>query len=103
MASVPVSMEAQAATTSQVESLLDGIAATLNSLVPGLTVTLRFHTGLSNLRVWVEGHEVRASSSSLVVERNLSWWSPPYSLHADVTYLASLSRGGLGIVEKRVS
>jgi len=103
MASVPVSMEAQVATRSQVESLLDGISATLNSLVPGLTVTLRYHNGLANLRVWVDGREVRAASSSLVMERNLSWWSPPYSLQSDVTYLASLSPGGLRIVEKGVS
>jgi hypothetical protein len=102
MASVPVSMEAQAATKSQVEALLDGIATTLNSLVPGLTVTIRYHSGLSDLRVWVDAHEVGASSSSLMAERNLSWWSPPYSLKTDVTYLASLSPGGLGIVEKRV-
>ena len=103
LASVPVSMETQAATRGQVDSLLDGIAATLNSLAPGLTVTLRYHSGLSNLRVWVDGHEVRAGSSSLLVERNLSWWSPPYSLQTDVTYLASLSPGGLSIVEKGVS
>ena len=103
MASVPVSMEAQAATRSQVESLLDGISATLNSLVPGLTVTLRYHSGLANLSVRVEGHEVRVSSSSVVVKRNLSWWSPPYSLQTDVTYLASLSGGELRIVEKGVS
>ena len=103
VASVPVSMEAQAGNRSQVESLLDGIAATLNSLVPGLTVTLRFHSGLANLRVWVVGHAVGAAFSSLLAERNLSWWSPPYSLHSDVTYLASLSPGGLKIVEKGVS
>jgi len=103
MASVPVSMEAQAATRSQVESLLDGISATLNSLVPGLTVTLRYHSGLANLSVRVEGHEVRVASSSVVVKRNLFWWSPTYSLQTDVTYLASLSGGELRIVEKGVS
>ncbi|TLX96498.1 MAG: hypothetical protein E6K96_06085 [Thaumarchaeota archaeon] len=103
VASVPVSMEAQAATRSQVDTLLDGIAATLNSLVPGLTVTLRYHSGLTNLRVWVDGHAVGAVSSSLLVERNLSWWSPLYSLQTDVTYLASLNPGGLSIVEKGVS
>ena len=103
VASMPISMETQAATRSQVDSLLDGIADTLNSLVPGLAVTLRYHSGLSNLRVWVDGHEVGAASSSLLVERDLSWWSPPYSLQTDVTYLASLSPGGLSIVEKGVS
>ncbi len=103
MASVPVSMEAQAATRIQVDSLLDGISAILNSLVPGLTVTLRYHSWLTNLSVWVDGHEVRAASSSLVAERSLSWWSQPYSLQTDVTYLASLSSGGLRIVEKGVS
>ena len=103
MASVPVSMEAQAATRIQVDSLLDGISAILNSLVPGLIVTLRYHSWLTNLSVWVDGHEVRAASSSLVAERSLSWWSQPYSLQTDVTYLASLSSGGLRIVEKGVS
>ena len=103
VASVPVSMEAQTATRNQVDSLLDGIAATLNSLAPGLTVVLRYHSGLANLRVWVDGRAVVAASSSLLEERSLSWWSPPYSLHADVTYLASLSPGGLHIVEKGVS
>ena len=96
-------METQAATRRQVDSLLDGISATLNSLVPGLTVTLRYHSGVSNLRVWVDGYEVRAASSTLLVERNLSWWSLPYTLRSDVTYLASLSSGGLSIVEKGVS
>src|SRR5438445_11154974 len=103
MASVPVSMEAQVATRSQVESLLDGISATLNSLVPGLTVTLRYHNGLANLRVWVYGCEVRAASSSLVMERNLSCWCLPYSLLSDVTYFASLSPWGLSIIEIGVS
>ena len=103
VASVPVSIEAQAATRSQVDTLLDGIAATLNSLVPGLTVTFRYHSRLTNLRVWVDGHAVGAVSSSLLVERNLSWWSPLYSLQTDVTYLASLNPGGLSIVEKGVS
>src|SRR2546426_534272 len=103
MASVPVSMEAQMATRIQVDSLLDGISAILNSLVPGLTVTLHYHSWLTNLSVWVDGHEVRAASSSLVAERSLSWWSQPYSLQTDVTYLASLSSGGLRIVEKGVS
>ncbi len=103
VASVPVSTEAQAATRSQVDSLLDGIAATLNSIVPGLTVTLQYHTTLANLRVWVDGHEVKAASASLLVERNLSWWSPPYPLRTDAVYLATLSIGGLRIVEKGVS
>ncbi|TLY17983.1 MAG: hypothetical protein E6K86_00350 [Thaumarchaeota archaeon] len=71
MASVPVSMEAQVATRIQVDSLLDGISATLNSLVPGLTVTLRYHSWLTNLSVWVDGHKVRAASSSVVAERSL--------------------------------
>src|SRR5207245_6923538 len=102
MASVPVSMEAQVATRIQVDSLLDGISATLNSLVPGLIVTLRYHSWLTNLSVWVDGHKVRAASSSLVAERSLSWWGKPFSFKTNVTNFASLSSGALRLVENGV-
>ncbi len=103
LASTPVMVEAQAAKTLEVEAVLDGFAATLNSLTPGVTVVLQSPSTQGSVRVWLHGHVITGAIGSILVERNLKWSSPLYLIDPIVTYTATLSGGGLTLVEKGLS
>ncbi len=103
LASRPVMSEVQAAKALEVEAILDGFAATLNSLTPGMTVVLLSPSIEGSVRVWVHGHAVTGAIGSILVERNLVWSSPLYVIDPNVTYTATLSGGELALVEKGLS
>ncbi len=103
LASTPVMVEAQAAKTLEVEAVLEGYAATLNSLTPGMTVVLRSPSTQGSMRVWLHGHAITGAIGSILVERNLVWSNPLYVIDPDVRYTVALSSGELTLVEKGLS
>jgi len=93
-------MENQAARSLEVEAILDGLDAALNSLAPGMTIVIRSPPGHEDVRVWLNGNTIIATSGSLLLSRNLAWKSHLFVVESGRTYLAYVTRGELAIVEK---
>jgi len=99
LGSVPVSIENGAAAVHEADSLVDGLAKTINSIVPGVNITLHYQT-VRRVQVWLYQRTIMITDGSVLLRRNLTWWSPFYELEASATYSVGLEGGRLHLVEK---